>query len=62
MMADEQTLQAIADQLGLSRQRIEQILKRAFMKMRKKTKIAWGKQVFRYFSKRCASSWDQGGE
>lgn len=35
-MADEMTLQEIADQIGCSRQRVEQIIKRAFMKVRKR--------------------------
>jgi transcriptional regulator len=35
-MADEMTQQEIADQLGCSRQNIEQIIRRAFMRVRKR--------------------------
>lgn len=35
-MADEMTHQQIADQLGCSRQNVEQIIRRAFMRVRKR--------------------------
>lgn len=35
-MSDEMTLQEIADQIGCSRQNVEQILRRSFMRLRKR--------------------------
>jgi len=35
-MADEMTMQAIADQLGCSRQNIDQVIKKVFAKIRRR--------------------------